>query len=67
MSITMSMINFNELFIIEYKNKKNESIYYFQPRLLFDGKNLCYFDVIEKNINEDIFDRCNENQEYDCF
>ena len=63
----MSMINFNELFIVKYKNKKNESIYYFQPRLLFEGKNLCYFDVIENNIHEDIFDKCNDNQEYDCF
>ena len=67
MSMTMSMINFNELFIVKYKNKKNESIYYFQPRLLFEGKNLCYFDVIENNINKEIFDKCNDNQEYDCF
>jgi len=52
MNISMAQMNFRELFILNYQNEKTKPIHYFQPRIAFKGKNLCYFDI--RNIELDV-------------
>jgi len=53
MSISMSTINFFELFLIQYKDNKKECNSYMQPRMILEGNNLLYYDIIDKNKQDD--------------